>query len=308
MRSLRSILPRASAAFSIYCLPHSTNLHHHHLINTNHITSNSSNSNSNSNNNTRTTLPFCTSPENADDFPADLRREKMPEHVAFILDGNKRWADRRGLGSEAGHEAGLKSLLQVMGLCAKWDIKVATFFLFSSENWRRPKQEIEFVMKRFERMLVDELEDIKRKGIKISTIGEISKLSESLQKVLQQTKEATENNTKTHVIFAISYSGKNDLVQACQSIATKVRNGLVEPRDITEFLLERELETNITSNPCPDLLIRTSGEIRISNFLLWQLAYSEMYFTDTLWPDFHEPEFVRALSSFQTRGRRFGGR
>ncbi|KAL9247704.1 hypothetical protein vseg_021108 [Gypsophila vaccaria] len=299
MMSLRSALPRALARFSlsISLVGHSTKQHHYQqlLINTNHLTSSSSGIHFN----------LCTS---SNDFPADLRREKMPKHVAFILDGNKRWADRRGLASEAGHEAGLKSLLQVMGLCAKWDIEVATFFLFSSENWRRPKQEIEFVMKRFEQMLVDQLQDIIRKGIKISTIGEISKIPNSLQQVLQQTKVATVNNTKTHVIFAISYSGKNDLVQACQSIATKVRNGLVEPKDITESLIERELETSITSNPCPDLLIRTSGEVRISNFLLWQLAYSEMYFTNTLWPDFHEAEFVGALSSFQSRGRRFGGR
>ncbi|XP_010685851.2 cis-prenyltransferase 4, chloroplastic [Beta vulgaris subsp. vulgaris] len=244
----------------------------------------------------------------ATDFPAELRRELMPGHVAMILDGNKRWAELRGLESIVGHDAGLKALLEVMGLCCKWAIKVATFFLFSSENWRRPKAEIEFVMWRFQKMLEDELENIIRQGIRISTIGDISLLPISLQEVIEHTKEATKDNTKTHVIFAISYSGKNDIVQACKNISTKVRNGLIEPDDVTETLIEQELETKITSTPCPDLLIRTSGELRISNFLLWQLAYSEFYFTKTLWPDFGEPEFIEALQSFQKRGRRFGGR
>uniref|UniRef100_A0A803LCQ4 Alkyl transferase n=1 Tax=Chenopodium quinoa TaxID=63459 RepID=A0A803LCQ4_CHEQI len=190
------------------------------------------------------------------------RRELMPGHVALILDGNRRWAEVRGLGSDAGHDAGLKTLLQVMGLCAKWGINVATFFLFSSENWRRPK--------------------INRQGIRISTIGDTSLLPDSLQ--------------------------ENDIVQACQNISKKVRDGLIEPNDVCETLIEQELETKITRTPCPDLLIRTSGELRISNFLLWQLAYSELYFTKTLWPEFGESEFVAALESYQTRGRRFGGR
>uniref|UniRef100_A0A803KS43 Alkyl transferase n=1 Tax=Chenopodium quinoa TaxID=63459 RepID=A0A803KS43_CHEQI len=226
----------------------------------------------------------------------------MPGHVALILDGNRRWAEVRGLGSDAGHDAGLKTLLQVMGLCAKWGIKVATFFLFSSENWRRPKAEIEFVMWRFHKMLVDELENIISLSHKILMFKDQQARNKNLHNwrhvfapclltgVIEHTKEATKDNTKTHVIFAVSYSGKNDIVQACQNISKKVREGLIEPNDVSETLIEQELETKITSTPCPDLLIRTSGELRVSNFLLWQLAYSELYFTKTLWPEFGESE------------------
>lgn len=243
-----------------------------------------------------------------EDLPAGLRRELMPRHVAMILDGNKRWAEQRGNEPERGHEAGLHALVEVMGLCAKWAFQVATFFLFSSENWRRPKEEVHYVMWRFEKMLGDELENFMRQGIRISTIGNTTLLSNSLQQVLDHTKESTKDNTTTQVIFAISYSGQDDITQACQSIATKVRDGLIEPSDVTKSLIEQELETRITTTPCPDLLIRTSGELRISNFLLWQLAYSELYFTKSLWPDFGETEFVEALHSFQSRRRRFGGR
>ncbi|KNA22241.1 hypothetical protein SOVF_035890 [Spinacia oleracea] len=242
------------------------------------------------------------------ELPVCLQRELMPGHVALILDGNRRWAELRGLGSEAGHEAGLKTLLQVMGLCVKWGIKVATFFLFSSENWSRPKAEIKFVMLRFHKMLVNERHNLIRQGIRISTIGDTSMLSIDLQEVIEDVKAATKDNTKTHVIFAVSYSGKNDIVQACKNISMKVRKGLIEPDDVSETLIEQELQTKITITPSPDLLIRTSGELRISNFLLWQLAYSELYFTKTLWPEFGESEFIAALQSFQTRGRRFGGR
>ena len=147
-----------------------------------------------------------------------------------------------------------------------------------------------------------------RQGIRISTIGDTALLSDSLQQVLEYTKEATQNNTRTHVVFAVSYSGQDDITKACQSIAMKVKDGAIDPKDITKSVIEQELETKITATPCPDLLIRTSGEVRISNFLLWQLAYSEQYFTKTLWPDFGEPEFTEALQSFQQRRRRFGGR
>lgn len=264
-------------------------------------------------------LAFCTSAEDAkqskigtssenEGLPAGLRREMIPGHVALILDGNKRWAEQRGMEAHSGHDAGLHALVRVMGLCAKWGIKVATFFLFSSENWRRPTAEIDFVMWRLQKMLVDELDNLIRQGIRISTIGDTALLSDSLQQVLEYTKEATQNNTRTHVVFAVSYSGQDDITKACQSIAMKVKDGAVDPKDITKSVIEQELETKITATPCPDLLIRTSGEVRISNFLLWQVAYSELYFTETLWPDFGEPEFTEALQSFQQRRRRFGGR
>ncbi|KAL2899130.1 Dehydrodolichyl diphosphate synthase 2 [Bienertia sinuspersici] len=241
-------------------------------------------------------------------LPANLRQELMPRHVAIILDGNGRWAAKRGHGPEVGHDAGVIALIEVMGLCARWGIPVATFFVFSSENWRRTKAEVDFIMWRFQKMLEDELQNFIRQGIRIFTIGDTSTLPISLQEVLEHTKEATQDNTKTQVIFAISYSGKNDIVQACQNISKKVRNGVIEPNEVTENVIEKELETKVTSIPSPDLLIRTSGELRISNFLLWQLAYSEFYFCQTFWPDFSETQFIEALQCFQKRGRRFGKR
>ncbi|XP_057549233.1 cis-prenyltransferase 4, chloroplastic-like [Amaranthus tricolor] len=308
MKILRFLVPSFSASLNLSCelQSYTTNHLHRHLLNNHHI---------------GTMFYFkaqcllCTSVEKAEvnvsyssELPTGLRRELMPKHVALILDGNKRWAERRGLGSEMGHDAGLQALLRVMGFCSKWGIQVATFFLFSSENWSRPKEEIHFVMWRFQKMLVDELKNIMRQGIRISTIGNTSLLPKSLQEVLEHTKESTKDNTKTHVIFAISYSGKNDIVQACKSITKKVQIGLIDCEDVDESLIEQELQTKIMTAPCPDLLIRTSGELRISNFLLWQLAYSEFYFTTTLWPDFGEFEFIEALQSFQKRQRRFGGR
>lgn len=163
-------------------------------------------------------------------------------------------------------------------------------------------------MSLFERMLKSELDNFVRQGARVSTIGDSSRLSESLKKLISDVEEKTKDNSRLHLIVAVSYSGKYDVTQACKSIAQKVKDGTVQLEDIDESLLEQELETNCAEYPCPDLLIRTSGELRISNFLLWQLAYTELFFAEALWPDFGKAEFVEALTSYQQRQRRYGGR
>ncbi|XP_075474991.1 cis-prenyltransferase 4, chloroplastic-like isoform X1 [Primulina tabacum] len=253
-------------------------------------------------------LPVHYAEEDPSPLPSGLREDSMPSHVAVIMDGNRRWARMRGLPAGSGYEAGARALRRVVDLCCKWGIRVLTVFAFSSDNWVRPKMETDFLMGLFDRGLRNELQHLIRRKVHISVIGDCTKLSKPLQVLLSEAAETTKNNSQLHLILAVNYSGQNDLVQACQNIAQKVKDGLIEPEDINKFLLERELETNCTEFPNPDLLIRTSGELRISNFLLWQLAYTELYFTNSLWPDFGEDEFVKALRSFQQRQRRYGGR
>ncbi|KAJ6964436.1 dehydrodolichyl diphosphate synthase 2-like [Populus alba x Populus x berolinensis] len=242
-------------------------------------------------------------------LPEGLRREVMPRHVAVIMDGNAKWARQRGFSAaSAGHEAGGRSLRELIKSCCEWGIRVLTVFAFSYDNWTRPKMEVVFLLSLFERMLQSELDYFMRKGIRVSTIGDSSRLPEPLKKLVSDVEEKTRDNCRLHLILAISYSGKYDVTQACKSIAHKVKDGIVQLEDIDESLLEQELETNCSQYPCPDLLIRTSGELRISNFLLWQLAYTELFFAEALWPDFGKAEFIEALTSYQQRQRRYGGR
>ncbi|XP_073279026.1 cis-prenyltransferase 4, chloroplastic-like isoform X2 [Primulina huaijiensis] len=246
--------------------------------------------------------------EDLGSVPPDLWKDSMPIHVAVIMDGNRRWAQMRGLPSVSGYEAGAHAFRTVVDLCCKWRITVLTVFVFSSDNWTRPKVEIDFIMELLERALRDELQQLMRKNVRVSLIGDSTRLPKPLQVLLREAEETTKNNSQLHLIFALNYSGQNDILQACQNMALKVKDGHIEPEDINKFLLEKELETNCTEFPNPDLLIRTSGELRISNFFLWQLAYTKLYFANSLWPDFGEDEFVEALSSFQQRQRRYGGR
>lgn len=231
----------------------------------------------------------------------------MPNHVAVIMDGNRRWAKRRGLPVAFGYEAGIRAFRNLVELCIKWGINALTVFAFSSENWSRPKMEVDLLMDLFERSLTNELEELSREGIRVSIIGDTSKLPKSLQDLIDKAVKTTKENSRLHLLVAVNYSGQYDVVQACQTIAQKVKDGNIEPEDINSALVEQELQTNCTDFPCPDLLIRTSGELRLSNFLLWQLAYSELFFSYSQWPDFGEAEFLEALSSFQQRQRRYGG-
>ncbi|KAJ8570749.1 hypothetical protein K7X08_037721 [Anisodus acutangulus] len=239
-------------------------------------------------------------------LPPELRRELMPNHVAVIMDGNRRWAKMRGLPVALGYEAGIRAVRKLVELCCNWGISVLTVFAFSSENWSRPKVEVDLLMGLFERLLKNELEDFAKAGIRMSIIGDSRKLPKSLQDLIDKAAKITKENSRLHFVVAVNYSGQHDVVQACQSIAQKVKDGIIEPKDINNFLVEQELQTNCIDFPCPDLLIRTSGELRLSNFLLWQLAYAELFFSHSHWPDFGEPEFLEALCSFQQRQRRYG--
>ncbi|KAJ4970013.1 hypothetical protein NE237_003112 [Protea cynaroides] len=241
-------------------------------------------------------------------LPDELRPELMPKHVAVIMDGNGRWARQRNLPTSFGHRAGVRALTDLIDLCCKWGIRVLTVFAFSTENWLRPKLEVDILMSLFEMVLKEELKILMRQDVRISVIGDSKKLPKSLQKLKTEVEDTTKNNSGLQLIIAISFSGQYDIVQACKSIVEKTKDGVIQPNDITEAVIEQELETNCTKFPHPDLLIRTSGEQRISNFLLWQLAYTELAFVKSLWPDFGKADFVDALCEFQQRKRRYGGR
>ncbi|VAH66067.1 unnamed protein product [Triticum turgidum subsp. durum] len=212
------------------------------------------------------------------------------------MDGNSRWARARGMPPAFGHEAGRRALVETVRLSRAWGIRELT-------------AEVDFLMGLFERVIHDSVAEFLRDGIRLRVIGDCSRLPASLRRTARDAEEATRDNLQLDLTLAISYSGRRDIVQACRSLAQKVRGELLRPEDIDESLFAGELETSRgTELPCPDLLIRTSGELRLSNFLLWQSAYSELFFTDTLWPDFGEADYLEALCSFQSRDRRFGRR
>ncbi|KAJ6840348.1 uncharacterized protein M6B38_310795 [Iris pallida] len=241
------------------------------------------------------------------EIPAGLERDLLPRHVAVIMDGNSRWATARGLPASAGHEAGSRALREMVKMSGKWGISALTVYAFSTENWLRPKVEVDFLMMLFQRILKDNMNDFLRDGVRVSIIGDSSKLPKSLLKLTKEIEETTVNNSVLNLIVAISYSGRSDIVQACRKIAQKVEQGQLGPPDITESVIAQELETNCSIEyPYPDLLIRTSGEQRLSNFLLWESAYAELYFAKKHWPDFGEADYAEALLSFQGRQRRFG--
>ncbi|CAK9164216.1 unnamed protein product [Ilex paraguariensis] len=246
------------------------------------------------------------SPEEVE-LPAGLRRELMPNHVAVIMDGNRRWALERGLPVEQGHRAGGQAMTELTRLCSKWGVKVLTVFAFSTENWIRPKEEVDFLMMLFEEVTKTFSEEGARLNFRLSVIGDKSKLPKSLNQILARAEQALKANSGLHAVIALNYSGRYDILQVCQKVANHVKDGLIQPEDITQSMFEEQLETTGTKYPNPDLLIRTSGEHRISNFMLWQLAYTELYFVEKMFPDFGETDLIEALSSFQQRQRRYGG-
>lgn len=238
------------------------------------------------------------------ELPADLIRERLPRHVAVIMDGNGRWAKRRGMPRIMGHRQGVEVLKDLLRCCRDWGIEALTAYAFSTENWGRPTEEVEFLMTLFEWVLRRELREMMQENIRIRFVGNLMILPRSLQDEIQEAVTATQNNQGIQFTVATNYGGRQEIVQACREIATKVEQGLIQPEQVDEALIERHL---YTSGICdPDLLIRTSGEMRISNFLLWQIAYSEIYVTDTFWPDFDRKAFHQALSDYQQRERRFG--
>ncbi|XP_075097292.1 dehydrodolichyl diphosphate synthase 2 isoform X1 [Nicotiana tabacum] len=245
-----------------------------------------------------------------------LQPELMPKHVAIIPDGNRRWAKERGLSPEKGHEAGKKVLGDLCRYCSKWGVKVLSAYAFSTENWSRPKAEVTFLMTSyFEGLIHDFMRDIARctysnvcrYGMKMSVIGDKSNLPNSLKEAINHAEETTKDNTGLHFVAALNYGGRYDIIQATKKIAAKVKDGVIQLEDINDKLIDTELETKYLEYPNPDLLIRTSGELRISNYMLWQLAYSEFCFVDKFFPELDEADFVAALRSFQRRQRRYGG-
>ena len=237
-------------------------------------------------------------------LPFDLKRELLPKHVAVICDGNGRWAKQRGIPRIMGHKRGADTLKNLLRTCKDWGIPALTAYAFSTENWKRPQEEVEFLMTLFGRLLRQELREMVEEDVQIRFVGDLEELPVGLQKEIAHAMEQTRDNRTIQFNVATNYGGRLEILQACRSIADQVQKGLLQPDEIDEAIFERHL---YTAGSCdPDLLIRTSGEMRISNFLLWQIAYSEIYITETLWPDFDRNEFHRALSAYQQRERRFG--
>ncbi|PPS39964.1 isoprenyl transferase [Chroococcidiopsis sp. TS-821] len=238
------------------------------------------------------------------DLPPDLKRERLPKHVAVIMDGNGRWAKHRGLPRIVGHKRGVDVLKDLLRCCRDWGVAALTAYAFSTENWGRPLEEVDFLMTLFERVLRKELREMIEEDVRIQFVGNLSALPQSLQTEIARAVAATQHNRGIQFTVATNYGGRQEILDACRAIAHQVKQGLLQPDDIDEALFERHLYTAGIGDP--DLLIRTSGEMRISNFLLWQMAYAEIYITETLWPDFDRAEFHRALCSYQQRERRFG--
>jgi undecaprenyl diphosphate synthase len=228
----------------------------------------------------------------------------LPRHIAIIMDGNGRWAKKRLLPRHAGHQAGVETVRRVVGFCAKQHIEVLTLFAFSSENWQRPKQEVSRLMELFMTALQKEIENLHENQVRLRIIGDRQAFSEPLQQQMAKAEELTKHNTGLILVVAANYGGRWDMLQAVKSLASQVEQNRLTSQEINEELLEQQL--CLADLPKPDLFIRTSGEKRISNFLLWQLAYTEMFFTDTLWPDFDKDTFMQALEFFASRQRRFG--
>ncbi|MEH2058483.1 MAG: isoprenyl transferase [Nostoc sp.] len=237
-------------------------------------------------------------------LPTDLNPQKIPQHIAVIMDGNGRWATSRGLPRIAGHRQGAKTLKELLRCCKDWGVKALTAYAFSTENWQRPVEEVDFLMHLFERLLHRELAQMHREGVRISFIGDLSALPKSLQTEMERSMTETLNNQAIHFTVAVNYGSRNEITKVCRQVAQLVQQGKLNAEQVNESLVEQHLYTADT--PEPDLLIRTSGEMRLSNFLLWQMAYTEMYFTDILWPDFNREAFYQALLSYQRRDRRFG--
>ncbi len=229
---------------------------------------------------------------------------KIPNHVAIIMDGNGRWAKSKGKIRLKGHQEGAKSVKTVVETCAELGIKYLTVYAFSTENWNRPIAEISGLMELLVGTIDKELNEIKKQGVRINIIGEITKLPKNVQQKLNFAIEETKQNDRLNFIIALSYSGRWDIVRACKKIAEDSKNNILNTDAISEEVFKSYLSSN--NIPDPELLIRTSGEERISNFLLFELAYTEIYFTKTLWPDFSKEEFYKAIIDYQNRERRFG--
>jgi len=228
-------------------------------------------------------------------------KNKLPVHVAIIMDGNGRWAKERGLPRIIGHKVGAESVREIIRTAKEIGIKYLTLFTFSTENWRRPEEEVNFLMDMLKQLLRDEVEDLKRNGVRLRAMGRLDMLPRRVREELEYAERETKMNSELTVILALSYSGRAEIVDAVKKMVRKAPN----PGHVTEDTFRNFLY--LPDVPEPDLMIRTSGEMRISNFMLWQLAYTELYFTKTLWPDFRREEFLKIIEDYTKRERRFGG-
>ncbi|MBA9072889.1 undecaprenyl diphosphate synthase [Flavobacterium gossypii] len=233
-----------------------------------------------------------------------INKDNLPKHLAIIMDGNGRWAKQKGLLRAFGHENGTKAVRETVETCARLGIENLTLYAFSTENWNRPKLEVDTLMKLLINSLKNELKTLTENNIKLNTIGNFEKLPSSAQKELSQVISKTKDNNRMTLTLALSYGSREEIVSAIKNISSKVKNNIISIDAIDESIINQHLYTQ--NLPDVDLLIRTSGEHRISNFLLWQIAYAELYFTDVLWPDFREKDLYEAIISYQKRERRFG--
>ena len=234
----------------------------------------------------------------------DIDPQRLPKHVAIIMDGNGRWAKKRALNRIRGHEEGAESVREIVRTSREIGISWLTLYAFSEENWKRPKHEVQALMRLLKRFLKNELNEMLENGIRFQTIGRTSKLPQDVRKLLSETANKTSTNKDMVLTLALSYGGRQEIFDAIHKISKGIESGAMTSSEITEQSIADSLYT--AGMPDPDLLVRTSGEYRISNFLLWQIAYTEFYITPTLWPDFRKEEYLLAIEEFQKRERRFG--
>lgn len=234
-----------------------------------------------------------------------VNKRSCPRHVAIILDGNGRWAKERGRERSFGHQAGAENIRKIVKAASDMGVKILTVYAFSTENWKRPSEEVAFLMELFGEYLLNMIGEMNEKNVQLRVVGDLDGLSDSLQEKIRICEEKTGQNDGIRFNVCINYGGRAELVHACRELAGLAKEGNIDPQDITEDMLERHLYPDASENV--DLLIRTGGEMRISNFLLWQISYAEFYFTPVLWPDFNESELKKAIEIYSGRDRRFGG-
>ena len=239
------------------------------------------------------------------DLSKRIDKQRVPEHVAIIMDGNGRWATKKGLPRSFGHNKGVSVLKEILKASKNLGCKVLTVYAFSTENWTRPTKEVDFLINLFREVLRNEIEEIHQELIKIKFIGDLSPFPEDLKQLIYSSESLTKNNNSFLLNVCANYGGRQEIVKVAKELALKSSSGEIKPSEVNEELFNSELLTRGIKDP--ELLIRTSGEKRISNFLLWQLAYSEIYISEVLWPDFNEFEFLKAIIDYQSRNRRFGG-
>ena len=230
--------------------------------------------------------------------------EKIPEHIAVIMDGNRRWAKKKNLPTKMGHREGALRVTDLVRNCADIGVKYLSVYAFSTENWNRDKKEIDYLMTLLMEFVIKELNNLHKNDVKITMMGNIDDLPEKTRKEVQRSVELTKNNKTLHLNIALSYGSRNEIIRAVKNIINDYENNEINIEEINEESFNKYLFTN--DMPDPDLLIRTSGEVRLSNFLLYQLAYTEFYFTDVLWPDFNKEELLKSIESYQQRKRRYG--